>query len=62
MNIQRGAARMTLKKEYILGTTISRLFLPVYFLGCPNNLLGAEPTSASSTSVPDPPFPLSDAT
>ncbi|KAK4698419.1 transmembrane E3 ubiquitin-protein ligase, partial [Phenoliferia sp. Uapishka_3] len=44
MNVQRGAARMTLKREYIVVTTIGRLFLPVYFLGCPNNLLGAETT------------------
>ncbi|KAL8293462.1 hypothetical protein RQP46_000163 [Phenoliferia psychrophenolica] len=44
LNVQRGAARMTLQREYIIGTTIGRLFLPVYFLACPNNLLGAEPT------------------
>ncbi|KAM0746763.1 hypothetical protein T439DRAFT_329459 [Meredithblackwellia eburnea MCA 4105] len=44
MNVQRGAARMTLRKEYIVGTTVARLFLPVYFLACPNNLLGVDPS------------------
>lgn len=35
---------MSLRREYIIGMTLCRLFLPVYVWGCPNNI-AAIPTS-----------------
>ena len=39
---ERGSGRNALLKKYILGTTLSRLFIPVYVWACPDNLLFAE--------------------
>ncbi|KAH8917087.1 hypothetical protein BT69DRAFT_1249235 [Atractiella rhizophila] len=38
-NCQYGQRRMGLKREFIFGTTLCRLFLPLYFWGCPDNIL-----------------------
>jgi hypothetical protein len=38
-NAERGSARRTLSKEYIVCTTLCRLFLPLYVWGCPSNVL-----------------------
>ncbi|KAK4055811.1 hypothetical protein OIO90_003064 [Microbotryomycetes sp. JL221] len=44
LNVQRGAARQTLRRDYIIGTTIARLVLPVYFWGNKDNVLAVEPS------------------
>ncbi|KAK4046804.1 hypothetical protein OIV83_005799 [Microbotryomycetes sp. JL201] len=44
LNVQRGAARQTLRREYIIGTTIARLVLPVYLWGYKDNVLALEPS------------------
>ncbi|PLW28822.1 hypothetical protein PCASD_17835 [Puccinia coronata f. sp. avenae] len=38
-NVQHGTSRRGLRKRYVLGTTLCRLFLPLYIWGCPNNVL-----------------------
>ncbi|KAJ2159043.1 hypothetical protein GGF46_003335 [Coemansia sp. RSA 552] len=42
-NARRGIAR-GLRAEYIVGTTLARLFIPVYFLACPKNIAFVAPT------------------
>ncbi|ORY51219.1 hypothetical protein BCR35DRAFT_310713 [Leucosporidium creatinivorum] len=42
LNVQRGAARQTLRREYVLGTTVCRLVLPTYFWGWKENVLAVE--------------------
>ncbi|KAM0786572.1 hypothetical protein ACM66B_002028 [Microbotryomycetes sp. NB124-2] len=44
LNVQRGAARQTLRREYIIGTTLARLVLPVYFWAYKDNVLALEPS------------------
>lgn len=46
LNAQRGSARRVLSKEYVIGTTIARLFLPLYIWACPANILFKEPSRA----------------
>ena len=41
-NVTRGAARQSLRREYIIGITLGRLALPLYVWGCPNNLLSMD--------------------
>ncbi|KAG6873506.1 hypothetical protein C0995_014774 [Termitomyces sp. Mi166 len=41
-SIRRGRTS-GLSKEYIIGTTICRLYLALYFLACPKNVLDVEP-------------------
>ncbi|KAI9063826.1 hypothetical protein FKP32DRAFT_1571123 [Trametes sanguinea] len=46
MQIYRSARRSRssgLSAEYLLGTTLGRLFFVCYFLGCPKNILDVEP-------------------
>lgn len=42
LNVQRGAARLTLRRDYVIGTTIARLVLPTYFWGYKDNVLAIE--------------------
>ncbi|CAH7685150.1 hypothetical protein BY996DRAFT_6656961 [Phakopsora pachyrhizi] len=42
-NVQHGTSRRGLRKRYVVGTTMCRLFLPLYIWGCPNNVLFVEP-------------------
>lgn len=50
LNVQRGAARQTLRREYIIGTTLCRLVLPTYFWGYGKNVLAVETSRASLRS------------
>ncbi|KAJ2814844.1 hypothetical protein IWW50_007011 [Coemansia erecta] len=43
LDVRRGVAR-SLRVEYIVGSTAARLFFPVYFLGCPENIAFLRPT------------------
>jgi hypothetical protein len=43
-NISRECVKPLLP-SYIIGTTISRLAFPLYFYGCPNNFVHAEPST-----------------
>ncbi|GAA6059316.1 hypothetical protein JCM10212_005896 [Sporobolomyces blumeae] len=42
LNVQRGSARQSLTAEFILGTTIARLCLPVYFYAYADNVLDVD--------------------
>ncbi|ORZ14412.1 hypothetical protein BCR41DRAFT_86945 [Lobosporangium transversale] len=42
-NVTRGSKR-GLDLRFVLGMSITRLVLPIYFYACPNNLMGHEPT------------------
>ncbi|KIS68778.1 ubiquitin-protein ligase TUL1 [Mycosarcoma maydis] len=42
-NVQHGTRRAILKR-CVVGTTLTRLFLPLYVLVCPNNVLFSEPS------------------
>ncbi|GAA5889239.1 hypothetical protein JCM5296_005843 [Sporobolomyces johnsonii] len=39
LNVRRGTARQSLSPEFIIGTTLARLCLPVYFWGYEDNVL-----------------------
>ncbi|KEP50684.1 putative RING finger protein [Rhizoctonia solani 123E] len=41
-NVKRGT-RKALQKRYVIGTTLCRLFFPLYIFVCPGNVLFAEP-------------------
>ncbi|KAJ1988188.1 hypothetical protein GGI26_005537 [Coemansia sp. RSA 1358] len=43
-NAKRGTSR-GLRKDYIVGTTLLRLFFPVYLFGCPGNIAFISPTT-----------------
>lgn len=43
--------RRPLLPVYILGTTITRLAIPLYFWGCPNNFLHIEPQPAAALAL-----------
>lgn len=58
LNVQRGAARLSLRRDYIIGSTLARLILPLYVYGCPANLLGVEPSRSSSLTSPSELHPL----
>ncbi|MBW0514010.1 hypothetical protein O181_053725 [Austropuccinia psidii MF-1] len=42
-NVKHGTSRRGLRKRYVLGTTLCRLFLPLYVWACPTNVLFVEP-------------------
>ena len=42
-NVTRGSKR-GLHLGYMLGMSVTRLVVPIYFYGCPQNLMGNEPT------------------
>lgn len=48
LNVQRGAARQTLRRDYVIGTAVARCTLPVYFWGYRGNVLGIEPSRESA--------------
>lgn len=47
LNAKRGSARRVLSKEYVMGTTVARLYLPLYIWACPDNILFKETSRAS---------------
>ncbi|GAA5926887.1 ubiquitin-protein ligase TUL1 [Sporobolomyces koalae] len=42
LNVQRGTSRQSLTDEFIIGNTVARLVLPVYFYGYSDNVLDVE--------------------
>ncbi|KAJ8293966.1 DSC E3 ubiquitin ligase complex subunit 1 [Rhodotorula toruloides] len=44
LNVHRGTARQSLANEFVIGTTVARLFPPLYFWAYEGNCLLVEPT------------------
>ena len=40
---------MSLRRDYVISSTLLRLVLPLYVWGCPSNVLSIEATGESST-------------
>ena len=46
-NAERDASRRVLRHRFVIGTTLCRLFIPLYIWGCPQNVLFADTSRAS---------------
>ncbi|KAG0149245.1 hypothetical protein CROQUDRAFT_653815 [Cronartium quercuum f. sp. fusiforme G11] len=42
-NVRNGTSRRGLRKRYVLGSTVCRLYLPLYIWGCPHNAFSVDP-------------------